>query len=59
VKVGASEGAKRTDELAGIVVLKGGARKLQEKFLEGLVRVRRGRGTRISGVGYQCAPAFR
>jgi hypothetical protein len=59
VKVGASEGAKRAEELAGIMVLKSGAGKLQEKLLESLVRMRRNRGPRISGVGCQCSPALR
>jgi hypothetical protein len=36
---GAGEGAERSDELAGIAALKSGAGKLQEKLLEGLVRL--------------------
>jgi hypothetical protein len=56
VKIGAGESAKRQDELTGIVVVKCGPGKLQEKLLESLVRVRRVAGTRISGVGCQCAP---
>src|SRR6202521_3606264 len=50
---GASEGAERPDELAGIGALKSGPGKLQEKLLEGLVRLRRVAGTRVSGVGCQ------
>ena len=53
---GASEGTERPDEVAGIAALKSGPGKLQEKLLEGLVRLRRVAGTRISGVGCQCAP---
>jgi hypothetical protein len=53
MKEGASEGAERLDELAGIGALKSGPRKLQEKLLEGLVRLRRVAGTRVSGVGCQ------
>jgi hypothetical protein len=52
---GASDGAEGPDELAGIAALEGGPGKLQEKFLEGLVRLRRVVGPRISGVGCQCA----
>ena len=50
---GASEGAEGSDELAGIGTLKSGPGKLQEKLLEGLVRLRRVAGTRVSGVGCQ------
>jgi len=50
---GASEGAEGPDEVAGIGALKGGPGKLQEKLLEGLVRLRRVAGTRFSGVGCQ------
>ena len=53
----ASEDAERQDELAGIAALKRGPGKLQEKLLERLIRVRRFAGTRISGVGCQCAPS--
>ena len=49
----ASEGAEGPDELAGIGALKSGPGKLQEKLLEGLVRLRRVAGTRVSGVGCQ------
>jgi len=52
---GASEGAEGPDELAGIAALKSGPGKLQEKLLEGLVRLRRVAGLRISGVGCQYA----
>jgi hypothetical protein len=52
---GASEGAERPDELAGIVALESGPGKLQEKLLEGFVRLRRVAGPRISSVGCQCA----
>ena len=50
---GASESAEGSDELAGIGALKSGPGKLQEKLLEGLVRLRRVAGTRVSGVGCQ------
>ena len=50
---GASKGAKGPDQLAGIGALKSGPGKLQEKLLEGLVRLRRIAGTRFSGVGCQ------
>jgi hypothetical protein len=53
---GAGEGAERSDELAGIAALKSGAGKLQEKLLEGLVRLRRVSRLGISGVGCQWAP---
>ena len=53
---GAGKGAERLDKLAGIGALKSGPGKLQEKLLEGLVRLRRVPGLRISGVGCQCAP---
>ena len=53
MKEGASEGAEGPDELAGIGALKSGPGKLQEKLLEGLVRLRRVAGTRVSGVGCQ------
>jgi hypothetical protein len=53
---GASEGAEGPDELAGIAALESGPGKLQEKLLEGLVRLRLVAGTRISGVGCQWAP---
>jgi hypothetical protein len=53
---GASKGAERPDELAGIGALKSGPGKLQEKLLERLVRLRRIAGTRFSAVGCQCAP---
>ena len=53
---GASEGAEGPDELAGIGALKSGPGKLQEKFLERLVRLRRVAGSRVSGMGCQCAP---
>lgn len=56
MKIGARKGAKRTDERAGGGVLKGGVGELQKKFLERLFRLRRVAGTRISGVGSQCAP---
>lgn len=44
----ASEGAEGLDELAGIAALKRGARKLQQKFLESLLRLRRVDRTRVS-----------
>jgi hypothetical protein len=50
---GASESAEGSDELAGICALKSGPGKLQEKLLEGLVRLRRVAGTRVSGMGCQ------
>jgi len=50
---GASEGAEGPDEVAGIGALKGGAGKLQEKLLEGLVRLRRVARARFSSVGCQ------
>jgi len=53
MEVGASEGAEGTDELSGIGVMKSGARKLQQKLLESLVRLRRVAGTRVSGVSCQ------
>ncbi len=53
----ASEGAERADELAGIVALESGAGKFQEKLLEGVLKLRRVPGLRISGVGCQCAPS--
>jgi hypothetical protein len=53
---GASEGAEGSDELAGIAALKSGPGKLQEKLLERRIRLRRGAGTRISGVGCQWTP---
>ncbi|MGO9368361.1 MAG: hypothetical protein ACLP0H_12085 [Terriglobales bacterium] len=56
MEVGASQGAEGTDELPGIGVVKSGARKLQQKLLESLVRLRRVAGTRVSGVSCQCAP---
>ena len=56
MKIGAGQGTERPDEMAGIAVMKCGPGKLQEKFLERLIRVRRVAGTRISGVGCQCAP---
>jgi hypothetical protein len=52
-KEGASKGAEGADQLAGIGALKSGPGKLQEKLLEGLVRLRRVAGTRFSGVGCQ------
>ena len=59
VKKNAREGAKGSDELTGIAALKSSPGKLQEKLLESLVRMRRNRGPRISGVGCQCSPALR
>ncbi len=56
VEEGAREGTKRQEELAGIAALKSGPGKFQEKLLESRVRLRRVAGTRISGVGCQCAP---
>jgi hypothetical protein len=56
VEEGAGESAERQDELAGIVALKSGPGKLQEKLLESLVRLRQVAETRISGVGCQYAP---
>jgi len=53
---GASQGAERPDELAGIAALKSSPGKLQEKLLESFLRLRRVRGPRISGMGRQCAP---
>ena len=53
---GSSKGAKGPDQLAGIGALKSGPGKLQEKFLERLVRLRRIARTRFSAVGCQCAP---
>jgi hypothetical protein len=50
---GASEGAEGPDEMGGLGALKSGPGKLQEKLLEGLVRLRRVAGTRVSGVGCQ------
>jgi len=55
MEVGTSEGTKGPDKLAGIAVVKSGPGKLQEKLLESFVRLRRVAGTRISGVGSQCA----
>ena len=55
MEVGASSGAERLDELVGIAVLKRIARKIEEKLLESLVRVRRVAGTRVSGWVSQCA----
>jgi hypothetical protein len=52
----AGQSAERSDELALIAALKSGSRKLQKKLLESLVRLRRGTGTRVSGVGSQCPP---
>jgi hypothetical protein len=54
---GTSKGAKGSDELTGITALKSGSGKLQEKFLERLVRLRRADRTRISGVGSQWPPS--
>jgi len=53
---GASEGAERPDEMAGIAALKSGPGKLQKKLLESVLRLRRVSGSRISGVNCQCAP---
>ena len=53
---GASQGAKGSDQLAGIGALKSGPGKLQEKLLECLVRLRRIARTRFSAVDCQCAP---
>jgi hypothetical protein len=53
---GASEDTKDSNELAGIVALKSGAGKLEEKLLERLVRLRRRAGPRISRIGCQRAP---
>jgi hypothetical protein len=53
---GASQGAEGPDEMAGIVALKSGPGKLQEKLLECLVRLRRIARTRFSAVDCQCAP---
>jgi hypothetical protein len=53
VEEGTSEGAEGPYELAGIGALKSGPGKLQEKFLERLVRLRRVAGTRVSGMGCQ------
>jgi len=58
MKEGASEFTERPDELAGIGALKSGPGELQKKPLKGLVRLRRVVRTRISNVGYQCAPIF-
>jgi hypothetical protein len=54
---GTSKGAKGSDELTGITALKSGSGKLQKKFLERLVRLRRADRTRISGVGSQWPPS--
>src|ERR1700686_128267 len=56
VEEGASQGAEGPDELAGIGALKSGPGKLQETLLERLVRLRRVAGSRVSGMGCQCAP---
>jgi hypothetical protein len=56
VEEGTGEGAEGPDELAGIAAVKSGPGKLQEKSLEGLVRLRRCAGPRISGVGFQWSP---
>jgi hypothetical protein len=53
---GACEDAERPDEMVGIAALKGGLGKLQKKFLESLLRLRRVFAPRISGVNCQCAP---
>jgi hypothetical protein len=53
---GASKGAKRPDEMAGIAALKSRPGKLQKKFLESLLRLRRVPGPRISAVNCQSAP---
>jgi hypothetical protein len=53
---GAGEGAEGQDELAGIAALESGPGKIAEKLLEGLLRLRRFVGPRISGVGCQWAP---
>jgi hypothetical protein len=50
---GAGECAKGPDELGGIAVMKSGSGKLEEKLLEGLVRLRRVESRRISSVGGQ------
>jgi hypothetical protein len=50
------ESAERPDELAGIGTLESGLRELQEKFLEGLVRLRRIYRLRISRASRQWAP---
>jgi hypothetical protein len=53
---GASEDAERPDEMAGIAALESGLGKLQKKFLESLVRLRRVSAPRISTVNCQYAP---
>jgi len=53
---GTGKCAEGPDELAGIAALKSGPGKLQEKFLESLVRLRRFAGPRISVVGCQWSP---
>ncbi len=56
MKEKASKRAKRADELGGSGALKGGARKLQKKLVESLVRLRREGVGRVFNVGGQWAP---
>ena len=52
-----SETAKREDELAGIVALKGAAGKFEKKLLKLLLRMRLPCGPGISVAGSQSAPS--
>jgi hypothetical protein len=52
-----SETAKRQNELAGIVALKGAAGKFEKKSLELLLRMRLPCGSGISVAGSQSAPS--
>ena len=51
----ASDGAKRTDELARGAALKSGPRQIEKEPLEGFVRLRRIPGVRIAPVSTQSA----
>jgi|ERR1700683_3527408 len=56
VEKGTRQYAERLDQTARIVALKSSPRKIEEKFLEGNVRLRRVAWSRVSAMTCQCAP---
>jgi len=56
VEKGARQYAEGLDETGWIIALKSRPRKIEEKFLEGNVRLRRFARPRISAMTCQCAP---
>jgi hypothetical protein len=51
-----SQGAKGTNQLAGIAVLQRGARELKQQPLKRLIGLRLIAGTRVSDMGIQWSP---